>query len=367
MERNLPENLVGRIALNDDGIITRVNVTLSDWLGYEAAALIGQRIDLLLHGGALFYLQSQILPILKLQGHVNELYLSLRDQRGETVPFLINAARFTEAIVPSNDFALMRMQQRARLEDELLRAKKLAEQANDAKAKFLAMMSHELRTPLQTISLSNDQLLAEDYGSLNHEQKDLLRASESATTSLAELIDDILNYAQMQEGRVQFSLSDVLVDDAFNRAERLIEHRLRQAAMTYQRKSAPGSLKVRCDPRRLQQILLNLLNNALKFTPSGGSITLEARPSGGVAAIEVSDTGPGIPRDQLQRIFEPFVQLPTSIGSSQKAGIGLGLAISRDLAHAMGGHLQVRSEVGVGSTFTLSLPLVTKTVAHASE
>jgi signal transduction histidine kinase len=113
----------------------------------------------------------------------------------------------------------------------------------------------------------------------------------------------------------------------------------------------------RYDANRLQQILLNLLNNALKFTPRGGTVTLRERAEGDAFVIDVVDSGCGIPLEQLQRVFEPFVQLHTAIESADKPGVGLGLAICRDLATAMGGTIRVQSTVGIGSTFSVLLPL----------
>jgi signal transduction histidine kinase len=118
-----------------------------------------------------------------------------------------------------------------------------------------------------------------------------------------------------------------------------------------------SGLMVRYDANRLQQILLNLINNALKFTPRGGSVTLSVHREKDAAAFEVTDTGCGIPPEQLQRVFEPFVQLHTTIESADKPGVGLGLAICQELAFAMGGRISVRSSVGLGSTFSVMLPL----------
>jgi len=230
-------------------------------------------------------------------------------------------------------------------------------QASDAKTKFLGMMSHELRTPLQLISLNNQLLLEEALGSLTPEQRETLQSSEEATRSVVVLIDDILNFARMQGGPVQVAIERVEMTHALNRAETSVRHRLAKSGLDFRREGDATNLAVRADPNRLQQILMNLLNNAIKFTPSGGTITLGATRSTEGVVISVSDTGCGIPIEQFQRVFEPFVQLRNSVESTEKPGVGLGLAICRDLAHAMHGRMEVQSTLGKGSVFSVVLPL----------
>ena len=354
---DLSQRLYGFLVLDDDCTVRRANATTARWLGYDRDQLVGQRFDNILEPGGWRYVQSQLLPTLKLQGWLEEVYLNFREKDGTRMPMLLNAARVERDGKTWNEFALLRMRQRARLEQEFLEARKLAEQASEAKSKFLAMMSHELRTPLQTISLTIDLLLSGELGELNEQQRASLFSSESATASLVELIDDVLNYARMQSDTVEVALESVNVADALRRAELLVRDRFGQAGLRFEAICKDPELAVRCDRKRLQQILLNLLSNALKFTPAGGHVTTSCRRAGENAVIEISDTGPGIPQDQLQRIFEPFVQLTSNLQEHQKRGIGLGLAICRDLAHAMGGALHVRSEVGSGTTFAVSLPV----------
>lgn len=355
------QQLFGFLVLDDDCVVRQANPTVARWLRHESDQMVGQRFDTYLEPGGWLYVQSQLLPTLKLQGWLEEVYLNFREKDGSRVPMLLNAARVEREGQAWNEFALLRMRQRARLEQEFLEARKLAEQASEAKSKFLATMSHELRTPLQTISLTIDLLLSGELGELNGEQRASLSSSETATASLVELIDDILNYARMQSDTVEVALESVMVVDALHRAESLVRDRFGQAGLRFESSCEDRKLTARCDRKRLQQILLNLLSNALKFTPAGGRVTTSCRRSGESALIEISDTGPGIPPDQLQRIFEPFVQLTSNVQENQKRGIGLGLAICRDLAHAMGGALHVRSEIGVGTTFGISLPLAPPT------
>jgi PAS domain S-box-containing protein len=353
---DVSQRLYGFLVLDDDCLVRRVNATVARWLGYEREELMGQRLDRVLEPGGWLYVQSQLLPTLKLQGWLEEVYLNFREKGGARMPMLLNAARVERDGQTWNEFAVLRMRQRARMEQEFLEARKLAEQGSEAKSKFLAMMSHELRTPLQTISLSTEMLLSGELGGLTADQRENLLSSEAATTALVELIDDILAFARMRAGGIELSTTIVPAAEALTRAETLMRERFVQSGLRYERECL-GTVAVRCDPRRLQQILLNVLSNALKFTPPGGLVRAVCGRKGDRGLIEISDTGEGIPADQLERIFDPFVQLSSRIQAHQKSGIGLGLAISRELADAMSGDLTVQSTVGVGTTFTLGLPL----------
>jgi signal transduction histidine kinase len=351
-------SLLGCILLTEDGLVLRVNPTVARWLEYSGEELTGRSVHVLLGPGGQFFWQSQILPMLKLKGLLEEVYLRMRLKSGASVPVLANLGYVSIDGMNSIELSFFRITQRGQLEDELLQSKKLAEQASDAKTKFLAMMSHELRTPLQLISLNNQLLLEEALGSLTADQIETINSSQEATGSVVVLIDDILNYARMQGGPVQVALEDISVDHALSRAETSIRHRMEDSGLTFRKKCEPTQMMIRADPNRLQQILVNLLNNAIKFTPRGGSVTLKGQQVENETVIAVEDTGCGIPPDQLQRVFEPFVQLRSTIESNDKPGVGLGLAICRDLATAMNGRMDVQSVLGKGSAFSIALPLV---------
>ena len=346
--------LIGSFALAEDSLILRVNDTAVTWLGFSREELVGQPLRVVLGDGGQFFLQSQILPMLKLKGSLEEVYLRIREKSGGTV--LANAVRLERDGNVVIEVSFMRIRQRGKLEDELLLARKLAEQASDAKTKFLGMMSHELRNPLQTITLNNELFLAGEYGPLTAQQIQVLESSQADTDSLVVLIDDILDFARMQGGPVQVTMEDLIVGRVLNRVETTIRHRFEQAGVACERDSKGDDLVMRGDAQRVQQILLNLINNALKFTPRPGRVTLSSRRDGAFVAIDITDTGCGIPEEQLQRIFEPFVQLGATVAASEKTGVGLGLAICHDLARAMGGSMQVRSSIGAGSTFSVLLP-----------
>jgi PAS domain S-box-containing protein len=359
MDEVLQHIPAGLLLFDDDGIILQANRTLEKLLEHPVGALNGRRIDEIMAPGGRIYYQTHVFPLLKLQGDLQEIYLKLRTANGSVVPVLANITRSKcEGGRFENQCVAMRMMERDRYEDEILRAKRAAESANDAKAKFVSLMSHELRTPLQSILGYADLLARGDDGSLTAEQREDIDAIKSAGSSLAKLLDDILNFAQLGPTGANLKLSRVSVLEAVHRAETLVRLRIQGSGLSYECGDIAEELAVRADDYRLQQILLNLLVNALKFTRPGGRISVACRGQGHSVAIDISDTGAGIANADLAKIFEPFVQLDRTLQAGDSRGVGLGLAISRDLARAMGGDVTVVSELGKGSTFTITLPSV---------
>ena len=166
----------------------------------------------------------------------------------------------------------------------------------------------------------------------------------------------MLNYTRLEAGATRYEIAPRSADELMSSIEPLVAPLLRAKGLSFERENGRPDYRVLADPERVGQIFINLLSNAVKFTPPGGTVTVRCEPSGDMLAFRVSDTGIGIPADQIDTIFDPFVQVNARLTRTEE-GIGLGLAISRDLARGMGGDLTVDSEVGVGSTFTLTLPL----------
>jgi signal transduction histidine kinase/CHASE3 domain sensor protein len=245
--------------------------------------------------------------------------------------------------------------ERARLFDAERNARAAAEAANRAKATFLASMSHELRTPLNAALGFASLVRSGVYGAVNEQQSEVLSRVERSQTHLAHLIDDILDFARLEAGRVRVKLEPVRVLDVISDLAPLVEPQATAKKIELSLLPPQESLRVSADRQRLQQILVNLVGNAIKFTPELGTIRVGARAVDEKVVIQVQDTGVGIPADRLQSIFEPFVQVDAGL-TRTVAGAGLGLAISRDLARAMGGDLTVESELGKGSTFSVTLP-----------
>jgi PAS domain S-box-containing protein len=234
------------------------------------------------------------------------------------------------------------------------RAYRAAQKANRVKGEFLAVMSHELRTPLNAIGGYVELLELGLRGPLNEAQlRDLARIRISQQHLLG-LISGVLDLSRIESGRVTYELEPIPVDAFLQSLDALIAPQVASKSLTLEYAPCPSSLAVRADREKLRQVVLNLLSNAVRYTPAGGGIRLTAEPREGAIAIIVTDTGIGIPADALDRIFEPFVQLDRSL-TRGRDGVGLGLAISRDLARGMGGDLVATSETGAGSTFTLLL------------
>jgi signal transduction histidine kinase len=234
------------------------------------------------------------------------------------------------------------------------RARAEAERANKAKSDFLATMSHELRTPLNAIGGYADLILAGIRGPITEPQRIDLERINRSQRHLLSVINDILNFAKLEAGQLQLDLQDVSMNEALGDLESLVSPILLQKKIEYEYRCCDPKYQAHADRERLQQVLLNLLSNAAKFTPSGGRIIVECIATQESMMVRVSDTGVGIPSDRMQQIFEPFVQLERG-QAPEMGGTGLGLAISRDLARLMGGDLTAESKVGEGSTFVLTL------------
>jgi signal transduction histidine kinase len=234
-------------------------------------------------------------------------------------------------------------------------ARQQAEEANKAKSQFLATMSHELRTPLNAIAGYSQIMELGLHGPVTPAQREDLERIDRSQRHLLALINDILNFAKIEAGRVDVEPATVHVEQLLNGLKEFVEPQLQEKQLEFSQCTKDPEVRACADPDKVRQILINLLSNAIKFTPPTGKISLDCDADDKTVTISVADTGNGIPADKLEAIFEPFVQIGRDFNSSQ-SGTGLGLAISRDLARRMDGELTVESKLGVGSTFSLTLP-----------
>lgn len=248
----------------------------------------------------------------------------------------------------------------AQVYDLAITLQRSAETANRAKTAFLGAMSHELRTPLNAIGGYIDLLDMGLRGPVTEQQHADFARVKASQQHLTILITEILNFARAGSGRISYDIKNVNACDAMRHAIDLIEPLFAQKGLAFDGLSGEADVVGRGDPERVTQILVNLLSNAIKFTPPGGHISAHCAVSGANITIVVSDTGIGIEFQKLESIFEPFVQLRESL-TDREGGVGLGLAISRDLAQAMNGDVTVESEGGKGARFTLSLPRASET------
>jgi signal transduction histidine kinase len=250
-------------------------------------------------------------------------------------------------------------QQRSLMAERAARAE--AESASRAKNQFLAVMSHELRTPLNAIAGHTQLLELGLHGPITDAQRDALDRIDRSQRHLLALVNDVLNLARVERGRAEYLLESVEVGSVIHAMVAMIEPLLASAQLRCRvviPSADVAAVIVHADRERLQQIVLNLLTNAIKFTPAGGLITIDSACLGDspVAYIDIRDTGVGIPEERIDAVFEPFVQLATTLASRQD-GIGLGLTISREFARGMGGDLTIARGVEQGASFRLTLPL----------
>ena len=356
MDDRLDAAPCGFLSFADDGAILETNATLRDVLGYAYGELEGRHVEAVLSVGARIFYQTHLFPLLRLSGLVEEVYVSLRARGGADVPVLLNAVRRPRGGAFASDCILVPIRQRSRYEDELLQAKKAAEAANAARVRFLSMMSHDLRTPLSAINLSAEVLLRGGRGPVAPAQQGDLRRIRDASRYVLDLVTDILNYARLEAGRVAVRLERCPVTAVLDRAEGLVAHLMEEHGLGYARRGCSPDLAVRADAERLQQVLLNLLTNAAKFTEAGGWVAVECAREGERVLIRVRDNGAGIAPERLAHLFDPFVQGEAPPRGQGPQGVGLGLAICRELAQAMGGDVTAESAVGEGSVFTVALP-----------
>jgi signal transduction histidine kinase len=231
-----------------------------------------------------------------------------------------------------------------------------AEEANRAKSDFLATMSHELRTPLNAIGGYADLLLDGIRGELTPAQRADVERIRRSERHLLSLINDILNFAKLEAGRVEYHVDELPVAPLVESLEELVRPQIDGKTLAYSQVLATRDLVARGDVEKVRQVLLNLVTNAVKFTDPGGCVCVECEGDDRHVRIRVRDTGRGIPPEQLPRVFDPFVQIERERTPKSQQGVGLGLAISRDLALGMGGSLTATSAPGEGSVFTLTLP-----------
>jgi PAS domain S-box-containing protein len=239
---------------------------------------------------------------------------------------------------------------------ELERARAAANAANEAKSHFLSTMSHELRTPLNAIGGYVQLMEMEVQGPITDAQRQSLDRITRSHRHLLRLVNDVLDLSRIEAGRMEYRIEEIELPIVVSSVLPMVEPQLAQAGLTLDT-SIDAAPRARADREKTQQILINLLTNAVKFTPAGGRVAVRTRrdASDRLVLVDVSDTGIGIPAEKLASVFEPFVQVKSE-QSRRAEGTGLGLAISRDLARGMGGDLTVSSRPGAGSTFTLHLP-----------
>ncbi len=261
-----------------------------------------------------------------------------------------NEMELARSVAGTVAFAITRIRDERGVRD----AKEEAERANKAKSQFLGIMSHELRTPLNAVLGYVELLLLETKGPINAGQREQLDRVQISARHQLDLVDELLTYTRLEAGREEPNVMESDVRRVINDVAELVRPEADKKGLRLSVDIPPQPLQVRTDPAKLRQIALNLAANATKYTDSG-EVAISAQRDGDHLRVEVRDSGPGIPEDRLEYIFEPFTRVDESRTRST-AGTGLGLAIARRLATLLDGEVQVRSRVGEGSVFILRIP-----------
>lgn len=332
-----------------DGLTTYLNPYWYEYTGASETKSLGTGWTAMIHPEDREHVVDGWQQAVK-EGKDFEEELRLRAKDGDYCWFLVRSRSASDESGKATGWLgiAVDIEQRKRAEEE-------AWAASQAKSEFLASMSHELRTPLNAIGGYAELLALGIRGPLNSDQAQDIARIRRSQQHLLTLINDVLNFAKLDAGQAEYHITAVPVDEALHDTESMIAPQILKKGLRYSYRGAGKTASVLADPEKFQQIVLNLLSNAVKFTDTGGSIELSSEPRGNCIEIRVADTGPGISSEKLGRIFDPFVQAERRLNQPVQ-GVGLGLAISQDLAIAMDGKITVESVVGEGSTFTLSLP-----------
>jgi PAS domain S-box-containing protein len=350
----------GIFMLDPDGRVASWNEGARRIKGYEADEIIGQHFSV-------FYPEparsdgfpDYELEVARAEGRFEDEGWRLRkDGSRFWANVVITALRGDDGTLigfakVTRDLTERRLAQQREIEDARRLAE--AEASNRAKTGFLAAMSHELRTPLNAIA-GYAQLMQDGIaGPVSDQQQEFLNRIRGSQQHLLAIVNDLLNYGRIEAGEVVYDLVPVSMHDVVQRVLAMVSPQADRKGLRLDVASCPVVIVAMADQLKTEQIVLNLVSNAVKFTPEGGRVTLSCSLGDGAASIVVRDTGPGIAEDMQEKIFDPFVQLGRSLTSAHE-GAGLGLAISRDLARAMHGDVTVKSAPGSGATFTLRLP-----------
>jgi signal transduction histidine kinase len=389
----------GVVSFFDDGTVAAANLALCTMLGMAAPTLIGRHIESILAIGSRIFYQTHLFPLLRLHNRADEIFVLLRAADGTDIGVLLTGVRRERDGRWITDCALLRVVERRKFEDALVQARidaedanerlreqaveleaqsdelqalndelqehaaeldrlrSAADQANRAKSTFLTTMSHELRTPLNAIGGYAQLIEMQVHGPTTDAQREALARIVASQRHLLRLINEILNLARVESGQVEYVPTVIALRDLMDAVLLLVEPQF-TARDLHCDVEVSADLTAFADRDKVHRILVNLLSNAGKFTPSGGRVTIDAHDDPAhreYVYVRIRDTGAGIPRDQLERIFEPFTRVDTPL-TRRTEGTGLGLAISRELARGMGGELRARSGEGLGSSFTLTLP-----------
>ena len=371
------EAACGLLVTDLDGTIRRCNSTFCGWVGYIPEDLIGKRRiqELFTIGGRLFH-QTHWAPLLQMQGSVAEIQLEIIHCNGHTVPMLLNAIRRQDESGVKDHIALFVSTDRKKYERELLSARERAEtallarreaeaqlhelnkqlsQADRRKDEFLATLAHELRNPLAPMRNVVEILRLKNFD--DPELRWSQQLFERQLQQMTHLVDDLMDVSRITQGRIELRKQRLDLAAVMRNAVETCLPLMQASSHTLSVTLPDASIFVDGDPTRLAQIMLNLLNNAAKYTPAGGEIRFTGMQQDDQVVVTVTDSGIGIDKQHLSNVFEMFSQLGRALERSQ-GGLGIGLALVRGLVELHGGTVSATSEgEGLGSEFRVCLPV----------
>ena len=360
MEPLLDTAPCGFLSLRDDGSITLVNGTLGEWLGYSLDELQGQHIDHILPAAGRIFYQTHVFPLLRIQGHVQEVYFPLRRKDGSHVPMLMNAAKRAGAEDITYDCVFMPMHQRDQYENEILHAKAAAEEARRAKDEayadleaFAYSVSHDLRSPLATIRIFAEYILKDYVEQFDARSREGLRYIIESANEMSKMTEDILAYSRT-------SASDLELEPVA--LENVVAHAAGQLRTEFEKRAVQLQVvkplpRVRAHPTLLAQVVINLLANAVKFVAPDVTPAIKVWAERRLAPqpmvrLWIEDNGIGVAPDDQERIFRLFERGRVM---TRYPGTGIGLAIVRRGVERMGGQVGLESTLGIGSRFWVEL------------
>ena len=362
----------GYLATLPDGTIIKANQTFLNWTGYSRESLMGRMFQQLLPVPARIYYDTHIAPLLQMQGFVREVAFDLDRPDRPALPVLVN---FSQKQSPQGQSLLTRITvfdatDRRHYEQELLRARReaeratqvereareSAERANRAKDDLLALVSHELKTPLSAIVGWSQVLRRKVAG--NRELEDGLSVIDRNARLQARLVDDLLDMSRLAAGKMRLDVQSVDLAVVVEASMETVQPAAQARCIRLQSVLDPA-IKVSGDPGRLQQVMWNILSNAVKFTPRAGFIRVVMERVDSHVEIRIIDNGPGMTQEFITHAFEQFTQ-SSSATTRGTTGLGLGLSLAKHLTEMHGGSISAHSEgEGRGSTFVVRLPVLT--------
>ncbi len=347
------------------GYLTYANNAFFKMWGYDEKEVLGKHI--------LEFCQiedevTQVMQELQDEGWMGEIKARRKD--GSLFDVLFSASMIKDEA--GNSICMMAsfidITDRKRYEESLIKTTEELKRLDQLKSDFISTASHELRTPLASIKNAVDLILSKKAGEITDTQEKFLSMAQRNVNRLSALINDLLDISRIESGKIQLNYTEVDIKNIIENVINTLRSLANEKSISLKMNLAPDLPPIYADAFRLEQVLINLVNNAIKFTPDRGSIVVDVHQVDGVSdmsedlkgflELAVTDTGIGIPEEHVRHLFEKFYQVESSLSVKRQTGTGLGLAISKGIVKALGGKIQCKSKEGVGSTFSFTLPII---------